>query len=251
MATVVKEKPIETLGFGVSIVIAGLVGLIGGLLLGVWDSIAVIIDHSRPPVALAEMLPFALYSASLYGAIGCLVMVVIGLATAGVARVGGYSVSKSRLAGIFSGLFVFMILSALLSLRILDGNVFGIVMNTMFSAVVGLAVGFVSAYLLAKIIRKDKLIAVCISLLAAIPVLLYGFLWSHVGFLSRGALWKQLLADASLFLVVGSLAVGLYRLSLFVLRRCSARTAKQVSLLLLAVVASAVIAVSVIGPFDV
>ena len=67
-----KEKATDGLGFKAAIGIAALVGLFGGLLFGVWDSVTVIIDHAPPPVAFGEIFFLALYSVALYGLIGCL-----------------------------------------------------------------------------------------------------------------------------------------------------------------------------------
>ncbi len=152
-----EEKTTDMLGFKAVIGIAGLVGLIGGLLLGVWDSVSVI-THYAPPVALREMLFLCLYSMALYAVIGCLGMVAIGVAAAGLIHIGKYRVKKSQLTGIFIGLFVLLAVSALLAENIMSGNAFDVVESTVICILSGVGLGGLSVYILDKGIGKEKLI---------------------------------------------------------------------------------------------
>lgn len=102
------EKTVKRLGFDMAIAaigIGGLVGLIGGILCGVWDGFAVIIGDAPRPVALHDIFYLSLYSIALYAAIGLVAMVAIGAVIFGLIRVGGYRVDRPRLTGILIGLF--------------------------------------------------------------------------------------------------------------------------------------------------
>ena len=90
-----KEKANKILGYRSVIGVAGLVGLIGGFLFGIWDSITVIIDRGLPSNALSEMLSLFIYSVSIYAVIGCLGMAIIGAVSGILIRTGNYSVNKS------------------------------------------------------------------------------------------------------------------------------------------------------------
>ena len=94
--TTEKEKATDGPGFKAAVGVAAVVGLIGGLLFGVWDSVTVIIDHASPPVAFGEIFFLALYSVALYGVIGCLGMAVIGVVSGGVISIGKYNANKSE-----------------------------------------------------------------------------------------------------------------------------------------------------------
>ncbi len=93
-----EENATDILGFKVVISIAALVGLVGGLLFGIWDSVSVITHHTSSG-ALGETLFLFLYSMGWYMVIGCLGMVAIGVAAAGLIHIGKYRVGKSQLAG--------------------------------------------------------------------------------------------------------------------------------------------------------
>ena len=82
------EKPADMLGFKAAISIAGLVGLIGGILFGIWDSVTVIYNYASFPVALRDIFFLAVYSVAIYAVIGCLGMAAIGVVSGGVIRIG-------------------------------------------------------------------------------------------------------------------------------------------------------------------
>ncbi len=156
MATA-KEKATDILGFKTVIGIASLVGLIGGLLFGVWDGVSVI-THYAPPVALSEVLLFYLYSMALYAVIGGLGMAAVGVVMTGLIYIGRYRIKKSQLAGIFTGVFVLLAVSVLLAENIMSGNAFDVVESTVICILSGVGLGGLSAYALDKGVGKGKLI---------------------------------------------------------------------------------------------
>jgi len=152
-----EEKTTDRLGFKTVIGIAGLVGLIGGLLFGVWDSVSVI-THYTPSGAPGKTLFLFLYSMGWYAVIGCLGMVAIGVGVAGLIHLGKYRVRKSQLTGIFVGLFVLLAVAVLLSRNIMSGNVLDVVESTMICIFSGVGLGGLNVYFLDKVIGKGKLI---------------------------------------------------------------------------------------------
>ena len=250
MATV-KQKLSETLSFKVPISIAALIGLIGGLLLGLWDSITVITKHAHPSMHPPEMLLFSLYSISIYAIIGCVIMTIIGAATSIVIQTGRYNISKSKLAGVFIGLFTLLVFYVLFMLDTPNPDALDIIKNLVFCIVIGLAVGSFSAYVLNQIKGRNKLVALCISLLIYIPAVLYGSSWLRLILLANDLGWKPspLLASVVSWLLVSLLAAGLYFLSLFILRRCDHRKTKLAGLIMLAIMTCVFAAVSLTGPF--
>ncbi|MFP4642613.1 MAG: sulfatase-like hydrolase/transferase, partial [Dehalococcoidia bacterium] len=240
------------LGFRVATGVAALVGLVGGLLFGVWDSVIVTIEHSSPPVAFGEIFSLALYSVALYGIIGCLVMAIIGLLGGTVIRVRRYKVNKSQLVGGFIGVFVLLSVYALLAYNIIHGSVIDIIEGTVIAILSGLGFGALIAYVLGKgMIRKEKLIAGCGSMLISLLVLLYGGLWVNLGLLpGRGpSSPASLLADTALLIIVIFLGAGLYVLFRLILHRC-APWKRQASYALMGAIVCAFIAVSFTGPFS-
>jgi len=246
-----KEKAADILGFKTTTVIAGLVGLIGGFLFGVWDSVTVIFEHAPSSLALGEIFFLALYSVAIYAVIGCLGMAIIGAATGGVISAGEYRVKKSQLAGIFIGVFTLLAISALLARSIIYGNTIEITENTIISVLSGAGLAALSIYVVDRGIKKDKLIALGISLFVSLLVLLYGGLWLNLSLLSGGVFKPaNLLANVVFLIIACLLAVGLYILTLSLLRRYSPQRIKQAGYILLTVIICAFIAISSIGPFD-
>jgi len=248
-----KEKATDGLGFKPAIGIAALVGLFGGLLFGVWDSVTVIIDYAPPPVAFGEIFFLALYSVALYGVIGCLGMAAIGVVSGGVISIGKYSVNKSQLAGAFIGVLVLLAVFALLAYNIVRGNIIDVVEGTVICILSGVGLAGLSVYVLGKgIIGKEKLIAGSISLLLSLLVLLYGGLWVNLSLLSGEAFSRptSLLANIAFLLLVILLDVGLYTLFRLILQRYAPRRTRQAGYVLLAVMVCAFITISFIGPFS-
>jgi arylsulfatase A-like enzyme len=240
------------LGFKATIGIAALVGLIGGWVFGVLDSGSVIFHHASAHIALGEILSLTLYSVSLYAVLGCLGMALIGVVTGGVIKVGKYSVKKSQLAGVFIGVFAFLAIYILTPGTILGDNAFDIVVSTVIPVLSGVGLGGLSVYVLDKGSKKEKLIAVCISSFISLQVLAYGILWLNFGLLSKRAVFSitSFSVNIGLFVIATLLGVGLYKLSRLILIKYERRRVRQAGLVIVAIMASAFIAISFIGPFD-
>ncbi len=178
-----RENGIEAPGFQAVVGIAGLIGLVMGLLLGVWDSVTVVDDRSKPSnvITLGEMLSLSLYASAIYALIGCLVMGVIGVVTAGIIRIGRYSVNKAQLAGVFICTSVLMIAATFIGYHSMSRRIFDIIETVIVCVLSGVGLAALSIYALKMQIRKEKLIALSISLLVSIVVLLLVGLWMNWG----------------------------------------------------------------------
>ena len=251
-----KEKANEILGYRSVIGLAGVVGLIGGILLGVWDCITVIVDRGISFSALRVILSLFLYSVAIYAVIGCLGMAVIGAVSGILIRTGKYSVNRLQLARVFIGVFILLAVSVLLSENIIFGNIIDITESTVISILsgVGLAglIMYALAYALNMRIRKEKLIALCISLFVSILVLLYGGMLVNLSLLPRETFYQpiSLLTNIGLLIVVCLMAVGLYVLSLSILQRCNPGGIRRTGYVLLTIILCAFVAISFIGPFS-
>lgn len=236
------------LGFRAIVGIAGLTGLIGGILFGVWDSTTVIIDHAPFPVALREIFSLALYSVALYAVVGCSGMTAIGAISSGVIRTGGYRVSKSQMAGVFAGVTTLMVVFAILAYNIMFGNIVDIVEVTVICVLSGVGLAGLIVYVLNQGFKKERLIAASLSLFVWLLVLIYGGLWVNLGFLAYFRP-MSLLANVALLIFASLLAVGLYITVLLIFKRYSARRRRQAGYALLAIMLCVFIAISFIGPF--
>jgi len=251
MATA-KGRGTDILGFGTIIGIAGLVGLTGGFSIGVWDSIRVIYDHAPRPVALSEIFLLALYSVAVYAVLGCLAMAAIGVVSTGVIRLGKYGTNKSRLGGAFIGVAVLFGACLLLEDIITSDNTSEVVGGTVICTLSAMAIAGLSIYVLGKGIRKDRLIALCISSFVSLLVLLYGGLWvnltltSEETFFEFASLWSNAVFLFLLLLLAGSL----YILTLLVLRKHGPRGLRWAGYILPVVTVGALITISLLGPFS-
>ena len=151
----------------VNICIGALVGLIGGILLGVRNSITAILNHTPHPFPFSKILSFSLYPIALYALIGCLGMAVGGIFITMLLRAGGYTVNKTKLAGLYVGIFaslaVSMVGSDIVGLRTIKENPSTVIELSLVSILCGVALGGLTVYILDKT-RKNKLIALCISI---------------------------------------------------------------------------------------
>ena len=236
--------------------IAGLVGLIGGFLLGVWDSLTVIIDHGLANYALLEILLFFLYSVAIYTVIGCLIMLVIGAISSVIVKTGKYSVKKTQLAGIFIVVYVLLAVSVIRKGVIMSGNIVDVteVMVIGISCGIGIAVigTFAMLYANNKGMRKEKLIALCIALFISLLVLIYGGLLINIKLLPTESFFQpiSLVSNIGLLILAVLIAAGLYRLSLLISRRFSPHRITHTGYVLLSIILCAFITISFIGPFS-
>lgn len=241
------------LGFKVAISIAGLVGLIGGILFGTWDSVTVIYNYASYPIALRDIFLLAIYSVAIYAVLGCLGMAAIGVVSGGVIRIGGYRVSKSQLAGIFIGVFVLLAAFAFLVFNVTDNNIISTVGITVICILSGVGLAGLIVYVLDKGLRKERLVACSITLLVWLLVIIYGGLWVNFSLLSEEAFFRplSLLTNVALLLLASLMSMGLYILFLSMLKRYDPRRVKQAGYSLLLVMLCTFIIISSVGPFSV
>ena len=233
----------------VSICIGALVGLIGGILLGIRSSITSILNDIPHPFPFAKILSFSLYPIALYTLIGCLGMAVGGIFITMLVRAGGYTLDKTKFAGLHVGIFASLAVSAIgsdiVGLKMIKENPSTVVEISLVGILCGVALGGLTIYLLDKT-RKKNLIALGISIFISFLVFLYGGLWMNVNLLP--GFWQSvsLLSDVGLLLLVGLLAIGLYLLSLSVLEsdRPEAKRERFGAFSLLGIVASVFIIIS-------
>ncbi|MFC1869968.1 sulfatase [Chloroflexota bacterium] len=245
-----KDKATDRLGFKATIAIAGLVGLIGGGLFGVWDVLTVTFGQITL-FSFREMFFFVLYSVALYAVIGWLGIIAIGVISSGVINSGKYRVNKSQLTGVFAGVFVLLAVYVLLASKIIAGSTFDIIESTVISLLSGTAAAGIAMYVLDKVTWGEKRIATGVSLVVSLLVLSCSVLWVNLSLLSEETFFKplSLLPNIVLLLLVCFLAVGLYKLPLFIRQRYEPRRRREAGYILLAVVLCAFITISFIGPF--
>ena len=239
-------------GILVGAAVAGLVGLIGGILVGAWDGFAVMVWHGPHSVPLSDIFYLSLYSVALYGAFGFGLMAAIGAILILFIRVGRYRVDRALLSGIFVGIFVALAVYVFLNVFLPEvANWVEILEFILISVFSGLGLGALSVYILRRNIRNSTLAAACISLVVWVSVLLYGALWINSTVMSGERFWKpaSLFSTLGLLLVVSILAIVLFRLSRFILQKYDRRRTREAGWTVLAVAASVLIALSVVGPF--
>ncbi len=215
---------------GTNIGISTLVGLMGGLLLGVKDSITVILNHAPRPFPLFDILFFSLYPVALSSLIGCLGMMVISIIITILIRIGGYSLNRAKLAGLYVGIFVLFTSSILLSdmIGITSSSQISTVFDiSLISILCSITLGGLTVYLLEKDIKRDRLVALCISLSISLLVFLYSLLWMNINLLPE--FWKpvSLLSDMGLLVVTGLLGLGIYVLLISIFQRGSLDAKRQ------------------------
>jgi len=249
-----REDAVEAPGFKAAIGIAGLIGLVMGLLLGVWDSVTVVDKHTYSPwivYTLPKMLSLSLYASAIYALIGCLVMGVIGVVTAGIVRIGRYSVNKAQLAGVFICTSFLMIAATFIGYHSMSDEIIDVLETVIVCVLSGVGLAALSIYALNMGIRKENLIALLISLLVSIVVLLLVGLWINWGWLHNKSFYDtvRMLANIGTLIAVIILGVGLYILSVSILQRYNTRRLQKVGWTLLVFMLAAFVAVSFTGPY--
>jgi len=249
---IAKESVVELPGFKATIGIAVLIGFVGGLLFGIWDSVTVIFNTAPWAVyTLPEMLSLSLYSAAIFALIGCLVMMAIGVISAGIIRIGRYSVNKALLTGVFICVAVLLMVSAIITVPSVTGDIIDIIEVMVICTLSGLGLASLMIYALNKRMRKEELIALSISSLVCVIVLLLVGLWINMGVYHNKELYElvPVLADIGLLLVVRIFGLGLYRLVVWIFQRHPTRGIKQAGGILLIFMLAAFVAVSFTGPY--
>ena len=249
-----QESAVEVPGFKAIIRIAGLIGLIGVLLFGIWDSVTVIFYQTQYPwtvYTLPEILSLSLYSAAIYALIGCLGMMAIGVISASIIRIGRYSLNKALLVGIFICVSVILMVSAIIAFPHLTDDIMEAKEAIVICTLSGLGLASLIIYALNKRVGKEKLIALIISSLVSVIVLLLGGLWINMSLLSDKGLIEivPLLADAGLLIGVSIFGLGLYRLVIWILQRYPTRRVRDAGGILLVLMLVAFVAISFTGPY--
>jgi arylsulfatase A-like enzyme len=207
--------------------IAGLVGLLGGILAGTLDATRIILSI-RPTPSLSELLGFWLPIEALYGIFGCLGMGAIGL----IAGITMGPMKRNRLAGLYTGIFVTMVLSLRLSYTLkevirsmlrmgqITGNSIIIVTWILFvSLLSGLALGGFVAYLLERKIRGTALGVALASLFVTLMIFIHGATWFNLTLGERLLSPAGLCGGLILMILMPPLALGLYLLGISILER--------------------------------
>lgn len=234
-----EKQTVEVLRLRTNIGLGALVGLMAGFLLGARDSIFAITLHAPRPFPLSKILSFSIYPIASYALIGCLVMAVLGVVITMLMRSGGYTVSKATLAGIYVGI------SALLAVSVVGSGVIGVKAIeekphivgelTVVGMLCGLALATLTVYILKKV-RRDRLIAICISLFVSLLIFSHIALWTNRN-LRFGFFNIRSASDFGLLILIGFLvimAVCLYLLSLSILRKDRSEAGKEKTVILLA-----------------
>lgn len=239
-------------GFGKTIAMAGLVGLAGGVLFGIWDSVGVLVIHAPRPVPLRDILSLSAYCVALSAIIGCLGMTAVGVATATLIRIGRYRIRDSRLAGVFIGVFALFAIYLLLTTYTLSNDILEVAEGTMVSILSGMGLAGLGVFLLNKGTNKQRLVAVGFASFFSLLVLVYGGLWVNLSLLFEEALFRpaRLLANAGLLLLVSFLGFGLYVLARSAWGRYDPRGRSQAGLVLLAFTVCGSLIMSFVGPLS-
>jgi arylsulfatase A-like enzyme len=218
------------LTLGTCIGIASGIGAVGGTLVGITESIQIVIGSLPRPHPILNMLWFSLSMGALYGFTGCLVMTGFGAASNLAMRLGKYSISKSRLAGLYVGIFAMLIISLELSNimkplmlptirqgKITDADILTILEVFSISVLCGIALGGLTSWILESRIKRQRLIAVSVSVFIAFVTFLNGITWINFA-LPQGPLSTiSISCDLGLLILTPFLGLGVYLVTLSLL----------------------------------
>jgi len=246
------RKGYDTLSFKGTIAVAGLVGLAGGALFGIWDSVTVLVVHAPRPVPLPEILSLSAYSVALSSVMGGLGTAAVGIAAAAVVRIGRYRIRKSQLAGIFAGVFALFAIYVLLAPYTPSDNILAVAESTVICLLGGTGLASLSIFALDRGASREGLVAVGVASLVSLLVLVYGGLWVNLNLLSGEALFRpaRLLANIGVLLFAGLLGFGMRIVVRSVVGRYAPRRIEQGGAVLLTLLVCALVSVSLTGPFS-
>jgi arylsulfatase A-like enzyme len=228
--------------------LAATVGLTTGLLVGIWDSIMVLVRHAPYPFVLDEALSFTLYSMALYGTAGFLATFAIGVIATAAITTARYYPTKSRLSGIILGISASFAIYVLLRIEV---DALDFIERLAIAALAGLGVGTISAYIAGAKLPRLELAPLCLSLVVWMSSWIFIGLWVHDVRLPEGVRsGSGILIYGALLVFSGLAAVGVYRLTIFFMQRLKPRTTVWSSSLLAGIVVIACITLSSLGPFD-
>ena len=232
--------------------IAGLVGLAGGFLFGIWDGLVVFYEHLRGGLAFIDIISLVLYSVSIYAVAGGLVLAIIGVAVAGIIRSANYKPGSGQLASIFIGIFTLLMTSFLFADKLLYENIAHQIEITIIGIFTGIGIASCSVYILNKGIARERVIAVGISLLVSMMFLFLMVTWTGFTLGSGGRLFTpiHLLAQFGILVASCMLAIVLYRLILSAQRKFNYRRQINLARISVGILASVFIVISIIGPLN-
>ena len=215
------KKEIIRLGFRENVFTGALVGLLGGFIVGVGDSALIILNHAHKPFPFFNMISFSLFQIISYALVGCLLMTVGGALINILLRIGGYTVNRSQLTGLYIGIGVFLVVSDFLYEKIgfeainkSLSTVCGLVLISLLS---GLAVAGLTVYILDRS-NRDRTIAACISLSIFVFIFLHIGLWMNINLFSELLSPMSVLSEFGLLLLTSVFASGMYLLILSIIQ---------------------------------
>lgn len=212
---VISEKTLQKLGLKINITGAAIVGLIGGILLGVRETIYVIHTYAPCPFSFSQILSFSLPTIAIYTLIGCLGMIVIGMIMNFFVPSEEDSLIKllRRYVEIFVTLVVAWIASDTIA-RIypeIGSDIFMALEIIMVSILCGVAIGHITSSLLSNEKLKGKrVIPLFISIFISLIIFLYSALWVKKNLSTQFLNPLGLLSYSGLLIMNSLLAIGIY-----------------------------------------
>ncbi len=200
--------------------LALLVGLLGGLLFSIRDSVRVVLRD--PAVAVrssySEMLGLGLYAAGRYALVGGAFMAVVGAGMALLVATGRAKLAGSRPLAWCAGVLAFLFLSVILLLRAAGemgstpGRLFWLAETFAVSALCALGAGVAAARLRERLAAWRRLLALAIAALAALFVVANWGLWLYLAVLPGHGKLAVRLGELAVVAVAALLAGGAYAL---------------------------------------
>lgn len=215
---VISEKTPQKLGLKINITLAAIVGLIGGILLGVRETIYVIHTYAPCPFPFSQILSFSLPTIAIYTLIGCLGMIVIGVMMNFFVPSEKDNLIKllRRYVEIFVTLVVAWIASDTIA-RIypeIGSDTFMAVEIIMVSILCGVAVGHITSSLLSnEKLKGGGATPVFISIFIPLIIFFYIALWVKKNLFTQFLNPLGLLTYSGLLIMSSLLAIGIYLFS--------------------------------------
>lgn len=215
---VINEKTPQKLGLKINITLAAIVGLIGGILLGVRETIYVIHTYAPCPFPFSQILFFSLPIIAIYTLIGCLGMIVIGV-------IMNFSVSSeedtlNKLLRRYVEIFVTLVVAWVASDTIariypeIGSDTFMALEIIMVSILCGVAVGHITFSILShEKLKGGRFTSLFISIFIPLIIFFYSALWVKKNLFPQFLNPLGLLSYGGLLIMSSLLALGIYLFS--------------------------------------